>query len=175
MTQQHLPKSLTPLPGELPPEIAGQLDGHLDALRDATANFAPGAALEARLQSTLRKKHRPAPFRWFAGFGMGVPAAALTLSLGFAGWFLLMPLVAPMGGVPPATVAQSHSDAPFIALASAERIALEPSATIVSTTFPRALLAEYGLPVSPERAGEAVRADMLVGSNGLPLALRIIE
>jgi hypothetical protein len=175
MTQQNPPKPLAPLPGELPPETAALLDGHLDTLRDATADFAPGAALEARLQSALRKKHRAAPFRWFTGFGLGVPAAALTLSLGFAGWFLLMPLIAPMSGMPPAAVSPSGSDAPFIALASAERIALEPSATIVSTTFPRALLAEYGLPVSPERAGEAVRADMLVGSNGLPLALRIIE
>jgi hypothetical protein len=172
MNQQN---PLQPLPGELPPEIAGQLDGHLDALRDATAHFAPPAGLEAKLQSALRKKHRPAAFRWMTGLGLGVPAAALTLSLGFAGWFLLMPLVAPIGGNPATTLAQARSDAPFIALASAERIALEPSATIVTTTFPRALLAEYGLPVSPERAGEAVRADMLVGSNGLPLALRIIE
>ena len=72
-------------------------------------------------------------------------------------------------------IVTARSDAPFIALASAERIALEPSAKIVSTTFPRAMLADYGLPVSPERAGEAVRADMLVAGNGLPLALRIIE
>ena len=172
MTQ---PTPLKPLPGELPQDVAQQLDGHLDALRDATTLFAPPAGLEAKLQAALRKKHRPAPFKWLNGFGLGVPAAALALSLGFAGWLMLAPLLGQTGRTAAPPIATTHSDAPFIALASAERIALEPSATIVSTTFPRAMLADYGLPVSPERAGEAVRADMLVASNGVPLALRIIE
>lgn len=172
MTQ---PPPLKPLPGELPVEIARELDGHLDALRNATALLAPHPALEARLRAALKKKHRPAPFKWLNGFGLGVPAAALALSLGSAAWLMLTPLLGQMGRTASQPIAAAQSDAPFIALASAERIALEPSATIVSTTFPRAMLADYGLPVSPERAGEAVRADMLVGSNGRPLALRIIE
>lgn len=171
MTQ---PTPLKPLPGELPTEIAQELDAHLGALREASTAFTPPAALEAKLQAALRRKHRPAAFRWLNGFGLGVPTAALTLSLGFAGWIMLAPLLGQVNRTPNPT-ASARSDAPFIALASAERIALEPSATIVSTTFPRAMLADYGLPVSPERAGEAVRADMLVASNGLPLALRIIE
>jgi hypothetical protein len=64
---------------------------------------------------------------------------------------------------------------PFLALRPLERIALEPQATVVATEFPRALLAGYGLPVSPERAGEPVRAEMLVSSTGETLAVRVIE
>jgi len=169
------PNPLNPLPGELPAEIATQLDARLGALREASETLAPPPALEAKLKAVLRKKHRPEAFKWLQGFGLGVPAAALALALGFAGWTLLPPLLGQAGAPKQNAAAARANDTPFIALASAERIALEPSATIVSTTFPRAMLAEYGLPVSPERAGEAVRADMLVASNGLPLALRIIE
>ena len=41
--------------------------------------------------------------------------------------------------------------------------------------FPRALLAQWGLPVSPERAGEPVRAEMLYSARGEPLAVRLLD
>jgi hypothetical protein len=65
---------------------------------------------------------------------------------------------------------------PFLALRPLERIALEPgNATVVETEFPRALLADWGLPVSPERAGEPVRAEMLYSADGEPIAVRLIQ
>ncbi len=180
---------LKPLPGELPPDQAALLDQHLDSLRSATADLAPRVALEADLLKQWQRRSRPGVFAWltgqphkteggFAGLGQfGVPTAALALSLGFAGWMSFAPLLgqAPRAPVDSVVSAQSASDAPFIALQPMERIAMERDATIVSTTFPRALLANYGMPVSPERAGESVRADMLLSSSGQPLALRIIE
>lgn len=64
---------------------------------------------------------------------------------------------------------------PFLALKPLERIALEPQARVVATEFPRELLAQWGLPVAPERAGEPVRAEMLYSAEGEPLALRILD
>ena len=64
---------------------------------------------------------------------------------------------------------------PFLALKSLERIALEPQATVVATEFPRALLAQWGLPVAPERAGEPVRAEMLYSAEGEALAVRLLD
>jgi hypothetical protein len=37
------------------------------------------------------------------------------------------------------------------------------------------MLAQWGLPVAPERAGEPVRAEMLYSAEGEPLALRILD
>lgn len=186
--------TLKPLPGELPPHEAALLDRELDVLRAASADLAPRASLEAELLKQWQKRSRPGLLGSLLGGGgrralgnhdsgglgqFGVPAAALALSLGFAGWMTLAPLLAPLAGRSPQAnpaVTQSESgDAPFIALQPMERIALERDATVVTTTFPRALLANYGLPVSPERAGEPVRADMLLSTSGQPLALRIIE
>ena len=64
---------------------------------------------------------------------------------------------------------------PFLALKPLERIALEPGTTVVTTEFPRALLADWGLPVSPDRAGEPVRAEMLYSADGEPLAVRLVN
>ena len=63
--------------------------------------------------------------------------------------------------------------AAFIALDSFERIEAEPEPRLVETEVPRTMLAALGLPVTPENAGDAVRAEMLVGAGGEPLALRL--
>lgn len=170
--------TLKPLPDELPAHIAQQLDGSLSALRAATQSLAPEPAMEAKLVAALRKRKRKSMLNWLTASGataLGIPSVALTLSLGFVGWMLLSTALIPQVQPAPSVANVAGSNAPFIALQSAARIALEPSATLISTTFPRALLASYGMPVAPERAGDQVRADMLIASNGQPLALRIIE
>ena len=44
---------------------------------------------------------------------------------------------------------------------------------MVEATVPRNALASLGVPVSPENAGDLVHAEMLVGHDGHPLALRL--
>ena len=56
-----------------------------------------------------------------------------------------------------------------------DRIALEPGTTVVATQFPRALLADWGLPIAPDRAAEPVRAEMLYSADGEPLAVRLLN
>jgi hypothetical protein len=45
---------------------------------------------------------------------------------------------------------------------------------ILRVELPRSALLSFGLPMNPERAGERVRADVLVGSDGLARAIRFV-
>jgi hypothetical protein len=44
---------------------------------------------------------------------------------------------------------------------------------MVQAQVPRTALVSLGVPVTPENAGDSVKAEMLVGANGQPLALRL--
>jgi hypothetical protein len=44
---------------------------------------------------------------------------------------------------------------------------------MVQAQVPRAALASLGVAITPENAGDSVKAEMLVGANGHPLALRL--
>jgi hypothetical protein len=61
----------------------------------------------------------------------------------------------------------------FIALESPERIEQEPAPRMVETEVSRSSLAPLGVPLTPENAGDTVRAEMLLGADGQPLALRL--
>ena len=70
----------------------------------------------------------------------------------------------------------SGADAgPFIALQSAERIEQEANPQMIEADVPRSALTSLGVPVSPENAGDSVRAELLVGADGSPLALRLVS
>ena len=101
-----------------------------------------------------------------------MPPLALAATIAMVSWVVR----GPDSHVAMAPVAFGESDpGPFLALKPLERIALEPGTTMVTTEFPRALLADWGLPVSPERASEPVRAEMLYSADGEPLAVRLLN
>jgi hypothetical protein len=74
-------------------------------------------------------------------------------------------------GIP--LIGRDDNGAAFIALDSFERIEQDPAPRMLETTVPRTALAALGVPVSPENAGDMVHAEMVVGSDGHPLALRL--
>jgi hypothetical protein len=41
--------------------------------------------------------------------------------------------------------------------------------------MPRATLASFGLPVNAERASELIKADILIGDDGLARAIRFVQ
>jgi hypothetical protein len=61
----------------------------------------------------------------------------------------------------------------FIALESLDRIEQEPAPRVVETEVSRSSLAPLGVPLTPENAGDTVRAEMLLGADGQPLAVRL--
>ena len=130
------------------------------------------APLEPALLAHFRREHRvPRPTLWW------MPPLALAAVIAVVSWMIRGPMP-PMAAPEPRVTAAASPDndpGPFLALRPLERIALEPGTTVVATEFPRALLADWGLPVSPDRAGEPVRAEMLYSANGEPLAVRLIH
>jgi hypothetical protein len=150
------------------PESLEPLDLRLAELRGALQSVKAPAALDDALAARFRRQHavrRPA--LWW------MPPLALAAAVALVTWMVRGPMPRP---VLPETIPTAAADAgPFLALKPLERIALEPGTTVVTTEFPRALLADWGLPVSPERAGEPVRAEMLYSADGEALAVRLLN
>lgn len=148
------------------------IDNRLAELQRELATVKAPAALEGALMAKYRRHHRSEqrPFLWW------MPPLALAATIALVAW-IIRSSVPPMAAAVQARteIASPADDAPFLALKPLERIALEPGTTVVATEFPRALLADWGLPVSPDRAGEPVRAEMLYSADGEALAVRLIN
>ena len=160
-------------PPVLDPGQETLLDLKLDALRAGIGELHAPGAMEAALVKQFRKA-RPASHRprlWW------MPPLALAATIALASWILRGPV--PEGDalvtMAPQRSLDGDSDAPFVALRPLDRIAKEDGARIVTTEFPRALLADWGLPVAPDRAGEPVRAQLLYSARGEPLAVRLLN
>lgn len=164
----------------LSPMAEQALDTQFDHLRRELFLVSAPPAMEAKLAAAFAAHHRrqAGAARWRGLIGQTLaPGFAVAASIGMAAWMLFAP-VAPMLQSPAAPVAslgdRIDEQTPFIALAPLERIALEPKPRVVRTTVPRMMLASYGVPVSPEVAGEQMRAEMLMSAGGQPLAMRFI-
>ncbi|MES2148256.1 MAG: hypothetical protein V4508_00545 [Pseudomonadota bacterium] len=143
------------------------------ALRAGLAAHLAPPAVEKELMAAFARQYPRqrwyralSPAQWGVAGGVGSGALAVLL-------FMLV-LQAPQrsGVAPPALIGRDNGVA-FIALESLERIEQESAPQLVETDIPRIALAPLGVPVSPENAGESVRAEMLVGADGAPLALRL--
>ena len=143
-----------------------QLDSHLAALRADLAGIHPPAALEGALVERFAAARGRRPPLWW------MPPLALAATVAIVSWTIRAPTPQPLA---PQPFAAPFDPGPFLALRPLERIALEPAASVVATEFPRALLADWGLPVAPDRADEPVRAELLYSAEGEALAVRIIQ
>jgi hypothetical protein len=146
------------------------LDSRLGELRRAMESASAPAALEGALTADFRRRNgkRKRPNLWW------LPPLAMAATIALVSWMIRGP-VPPMKAAVQAAQASPADDAPFLALRPLERIALEPGTTVVTTEFPRALLADWGLPVAPDRAGEPVRAELLYSPDGEAIAVRLIN
>jgi hypothetical protein len=111
------------------------------------------------------------PSGWVLGGGL---SAACVAVLAFS-----LSLQLPHGAAPGSSahgrplVSRADDGGLFIALDSLERIEQEPAPRMVETEVPRTSLAALGVPLTPDNAGDAVKAEMLLASDGQPLALRL--
>lgn len=149
------------------------LDLKLDELKRELADVhAPD--MEATLRARFRKTKPTAPARprlWW------MPPFALAATIAITSWMIRgpMPDANSLVSLAPPTTTLEGDPGPFLALQPLDRIAAERGTRMVTTEFPRALLADWGLPVSPDRAGEPVRAEMLYSADGEPLAVRLLN
>jgi hypothetical protein len=153
-----------------------ELDTRLAQLRSALAGVDAPRCVEKELMQAFNSqfaRQRP----WYRRLGLlewSATAACLLVTAAVFGLLMLPPRLAGESQLLQLQpLVRIDSGAAFIALDSFERIEAEPDPRLVETEVPRTMLAALGLPVTPENAGEAVRAEMLVGAGGEPLALRL--
>ncbi|MGI9165094.1 MAG: hypothetical protein ACR2G5_01670 [Pyrinomonadaceae bacterium] len=63
----------------------------------------------------------------------------------------------------------------FLPVGYASPLSLQDGGQIVRVELPRSALASFGLPVNLNRANERVKADVLVGTDGQPRAIRFVQ
>lgn len=155
------------------------IDAALHTLRDRMlAVETPRAVEDALLAACAQqqsRQHARKP-RWFRRLSMPGWSAGMGLA-GLAGavFAVMLVLATPRPHWSPAqSGARPDDGADFIALVSAEHIAGEPAPQLIETDIARTALAALGVPLSPDNAGEFVRAQFLIGADGQPLALRLL-
>lgn len=74
-----------------------------------------------------------------------------------------------------ASVAEEESDASFYPLPEAEALPAVENAMVIRVQLPVSSLQLMGVPVTSERAGASVDADLLLGQDGLARAVRLAE
>jgi hypothetical protein len=149
-------------------------DPLFNALRAEVGRLDTPRGVERELLQAFARRH-PARRRWYHGLtGRGWALAAGVSGLAAGALVLAFALHTPdTDGDRAGALAARDDSGLFIALDSAERIAAEPAPRMVAADVPRASLAALGVPLTPENAGDSVRAEMLVAADGQPLALRL--
>ena len=150
-------------------------DPLFDALRAEMSKLdAPRGVEKELLQAFARQYPRRRWYRklalrrWALAGGLSTAVTAVTV-------FTLM-LHNPRLALDPAGHALLGRDAGgglFIALEPLDRIEQEPAPRVVETRVARSSLAPLGIALTPENAGDTVRAEMLLGADGQPLAVRL--
>jgi hypothetical protein len=162
----------------------------LRAFAEETAAAETPARVEMRLRQEFRTQHRT--YRWrLAAVAAAWALAAATIVAGAVSWKNWLAarrtetarhLQAPLSGT---TLPASSGDADESLVANNELSdftmlpGVLPAETeeseILRVRMQRGELGALGLPVNEERAGEWIQVDLLVGTDGLPQAVRLLE
>ena len=158
------------------PPPADGLDDRIAALKLELAAFEPPSstdrAVAAAAERASRKRTRPAFSprildRWFAW------PVALAASIGLIALALRQMPVEEISPVTPA--AASTASARFMPVVPVAEIERSSDAYVVPARVPRMALAQFGLPVNPARAGDAIDTELLIRPDGAVLALRFVN
>jgi hypothetical protein len=76
---------------------------------------------------------------------------------------------------PASTAMQTAADEGFLILPGAAQLAPAEDLNLVHVELPRSAMMQVGYEVSPERADETVRADVMMGADGMARAVRFLE
>lgn len=143
---------------------------HMQAVEtphDVEAALLAAFAKHQRANKTPRWQQYLALSKWGRSGGLAVIGGAVLA--------VLLIVSVPQTPVPAQPNASADDSAGFIALDSAEHIAMEPAPRLIETAIARTALAGLGVPLSPDNAGDMVRAQFLVSADGRPLAWRLLR
>lgn len=155
----------------------------LQQARDALAQHHPPAYVQSTVLAALTSHAKAAPTGWFEERVLGWVVADGRVRHARIAVFALAALAVAAGAaliIGPAAhtgaraMTQQVATA-FIPLVSSDRMGAQNLGWVVETDLPRANLAALGLPYDPARAGDTVRAEMLVNPAGEVLAVRFMQ
>jgi len=132
------------------------------------AQAPPG--LEAALRAAFRGQ-RAKPAVWWPWWRQAMATAALLVVL-VAGAVALLRR-APAPELAPAASQELATE--FIPLVYQNDLLPAENVQIVRVKLPRAALVSFGLPINEDRAGEPVKADVLLGDDGVARAIRFVR
>src|SRR5450830_1878666 len=139
-------------------------DPLFDGLRDELAGLDTPPGVRKELLAAFARPRTALPGWRLTGGGAALATVLVTVLIA-----ALYQAGAPAS--PTTYTAAGRGD--FVALEPLERIEQDPAPTLLSTTVPRAALTALGVAVDPQDAGDMMQAEMLVGADGSPLALRL--
>ncbi|MGB6874754.1 MAG: hypothetical protein WBD87_01845 [Candidatus Acidiferrales bacterium] len=173
-----------------------------DAAEDSTRLEAP-AQLEASLTSAFREYHRglersryrarQSRLRWAEWMALGVAAAVLlavgawNFSRGHASatktnssTVVVDSASSNANGVTPQAApveaaAAEDSASDFVPVPYGEGLSPDDSGLVVRVTMTRSALGSLGYPVDEMNGGDMIQADLLVGEDGWPRAVRLVQ
>jgi len=164
-------------------ESRRNLAAGLRAVAAGYCHLAAPARVEARLLSAFRSQTGIAPIRRERRW---IPAA--TWVAAFAAMFALAAFLVrdrqpeASRAAPPRIVERASLELPsnfegFIPLPNTQDEASVPDEAmdVVHVEVPRSAMLAVGLEVSPERTGEMVQADVMLGADGVARAVRFID
>ena len=144
-----------------------ELDRRLADLRDATAQLVPPPATDAAITTAARSLRRPAGRHAWIAWPLALAAAVALVSIAVR----TMTSVAPSD----ADVVPASARAQFTPLVPIAEIEVSGDAVVVPARVPRMTLAQFGVPVDPARADDAVDTELLVRRDGALLAYRFVN
>jgi len=157
-----------------------QLDARLAALRDAIADEAPPSSTDRAIAAAMARAARDGPRkpgalrRFDAWFAWPLALAASITLLSF-----VIRAVPPQSLAEPGTAHAAVQDLPatasFMPLVPIAELERAGDALVVPARMSRMSLAQFGLPVNPARAADAIDTELLVRADGAVLALRFVH
>jgi hypothetical protein len=75
----------------------------------------------------------------------------------------------------PEQLTQNEIATPYISLMQGYMLPMSEGGQVVRVELPRSALASFGLPVNAERINERVKADVVVGNDGIARAIRFVR
>jgi hypothetical protein len=151
------------------------LDDRLAALKAEVGALEPPSATDRAIAaaadraSRRRARYALAPRvleRWLAW------PVALAASIGLVA-VAVRPLPADETALAPAVA--SNAPARFMPVVPVAELERSSDAYVVPARMPRMALAQFGLPVNPARAGDAIDTELLIRPDGAVLALRFVN
>lgn len=160
------------------PELGREENGLREGLRALSRTGPQEAPPWVQERVLLAFRHHHAARRRRRVFSLAAMAAALILA---AGLMLLRQGQLPssaeslaIGSTPREAQSASPASQPFIPVLYGQRPPAEGPAIVVRLEMPASDLRLVGVPVAEEVLNRTVQADVVIGADGLPYALRVL-